>query len=413
MAKSKTRMTGRTLPFEIDARALPPLGMTPERFLRDYWQKKPLLIRNAFPDFVSPVEPEDLAGLACEEAALSRLIAYDRANDAWNVRSGPFQEDEFPGMPDHDWTLLVQDVDKWDADIRALLDQFTFLPRWRIDDVMISFAATGGSVGAHVDQYDVFLLQAHGHRRWQIDAGKNPPLAFRDDVELKLLREFTPTHDWVLAPGDMLYLPPGVPHHGVAQDPCLTFSVGMRAPSSAELIADYLDTLVADADEALRYHDEDLTPPADPNEIDATAMGRVVEALNALRMNDPGRLADWFGRFITTYRSAGEVAAPGQAPSRIEVEWDLDHDGVLQRHPMSRLAWRREGARGAVLFCSGQQFALPRADAAAIAAHESLDGMLYRGLGDAGRQAVIDLLAAGHYVLLDSDERDEHAVLAD
>jgi len=394
----KTAKPTALLPIEVDATKLAPLGMTPQLFLRRYWQKRPLLIRNAFPGFVSPIEPGDLAGLACEEAALSRLISHDRAQDRWSVRSGPFEEDEFPGMPDHDWTLLVQDVDKWDPDIAALLQAFSFLPRWRIDDIMVSFAATGGSVGAHVDQYDVFLLQAHGPRRWQIDASPNPPLGFRDDVELKLLREFNATHDWVLGPGDMLYLPPGVPHFGVAEDPCLTFSVGMRAPSSAELIADYLDTLVAEADESIRYQDRDLAPPADPNEIDATAMGRVVEALNALRMNDPDRLGEWFGRFITTYRSAGEAAVPAEAPSLIEVEWALDQGAVLQRHPMTRMAWRR-AAKGAVLFASGQALPMAIADARILAAAEELDGGLYRGLGQQGRDAVSVLITSGHYVL--------------
>ena len=152
--------------IEIDAKKHLPLGMPPERFLRGYWQKKPLLIRNAFPGFDSPLQPEDLAGLACEDGVLARIVEHDRARDAWTVRHGPFPEAMFPAMRDHDWTLLVQDVDKWDADVRAMLDRFAFLPRWRIDDVMISFAAPGGSVGAHVDQYDVFLLQAQGHRRW-------------------------------------------------------------------------------------------------------------------------------------------------------------------------------------------------------------------------------------------------------
>ena len=251
--------------IEVNATAKHFLGMPAAKFLQEYWQKKPLLIRSAFPDFVSPIEPEDLAGLACEEMALSRIVAHDRERDAWTLRTGPFTEEEFPGMPDHDWTLLVQDVDKWDVDVRGILGHFEFLPRWRIDDVMVSFAATGGSVGAHVDQYDVFLLQAQGHRHWQIDANPNPPTSFRDDVELKLLREFTPSHDWVLGPGDMLYLPPGVPHHGVAEDACLTFSIGMRAPSAAELLGDFVYTLAADADEALRYRDPDLAPAGDPN----------------------------------------------------------------------------------------------------------------------------------------------------
>src|SRR5690606_24439702 len=175
---------------------------------------------------------EDLAGLACEESALSRLILLDRATDAWWVRNGPFDDADFAALPQRDWTLLVQDVDKWDQDVAALLQSFDFLPRWRIDDIMVSYAVPGGSVGAHVDQYDVFLLQVGGRRRWRIDNRTDPPLEFRADAELRLLQQFDPSHEWLLEPGDMLYLPPGVPHHGVAEDACLTFSVGMRAPAA-------------------------------------------------------------------------------------------------------------------------------------------------------------------------------------
>lgn len=384
--------------IEIDARKRPPLGMPPARFLREFWQKRPLLIRNAFPGFVTPIEPEDLAGLACEEMALSRIISHDRATDRYTLRTGPFAEDEFPGMPQRDWTLLVQDVDKWDADVAALLAHFAFLPRWRIDDVMISFAAPGGSVGAHVDQYDVFLLQAKGHRRWQIDASPNPPLDFRDDAEIKLLREFTPTHEWVLAPGDMLYLPPGVPHHGVAEDACLTLSVGMRAPSAAELLGDFVDTLAADADEALRYHDPDLAPARDPFEIDAAAMGRVVEALNMLRMNDPERLGDWFGRFITTYRSAGIVAAPDADLDPARIGRAMAEGARLLRNPFSRMAWRR-AARGAHLYVAGHVLALPLADARRLANAESIGGADWAALSPQGRAAVCELAASGHYHL--------------
>jgi 50S ribosomal protein L16 3-hydroxylase len=394
-------------PIEIDAAGGPsPLGLPPAQFLRDYWQKRPLLIRNAFPGYASPLEPEDLAGLACEDGALARLVRHDPATDAWSVRHGPFAEEEFPALPDHDWTLLVQDMDKWDADLRALLDRFDFLPRWRIDDIMVSFAATGGSVGAHVDQYDVFLLQARGHRRWQVDAGPSPPLEFRNDVELKLLREFHPTHDWVLGPGDMLYLPPGVPHHGVAVDPCLTFSVGMRAPSAAELLGDFVDTLAADAPESLRYADPGLAPAADPFEIDAAAMARVVEALNALRMRDPDRLGDWFGSFITTYRNAIEPAPDDAARPRIEVEWDLAHGGRLLRHPWSRMAWRRAG-RQARLYAGGSCHPMPARDARRLAAADAVDGRLYDALGQPGRDAVFALLEAGHYRLQAQDDGSE------
>lgn len=390
-------------PIEVDGSSLPPLGMDPAVFLRDYWQKRPLLVRNAFPGLRPPISADELAGLACEPYALARLVIHDAERDQWAVETGPFEESRFADLPEEDWTLLVQDVDKWDRDVAGLLGHFRFLPDWRIDDIMVSFAATGGSVGAHVDQYDVFLLQTHGHRRWLIDNRPGAPLGFRDGVELKLLRQFEPSHDWVLGPGDMLYLPPDVPHHGIAVDPCLTVSVGMRAPSSAELIGDWLDELLADADEELRYRDAGLAPAKDPYEIDADAMARVVEALNALRMRDPDRLGDWFGRFITRYR--GVEVAPGTAPRpRIEVEWDLAQRGAtLERHPFSRWAWRA-ARRGARLYVSGADYAMPVRDARRLSAAERVDGALYASLSPAARDAVFALHEGGHYVLaLDAD----------
>ena len=210
--------------------------------------------------------------------------------------------------------------------------------------------------------------------------GRSPPLGFRPDVELKLLREFHPTHDWVLEPGDMLYLPPGVPHHGIAVDHCLTFSVGMRAPSAAELLGDFVDTLAADAPEDLRYTDPGLAPASDANEIDGAAMARVVEALNLLRMNDADALGDWFGAFITTYRCAVEPAADDAGRARIEVEWDLAHGAVILRHPWSRMAWRR-GQESAALQAVG--------DGLVVVA------VVYVVTSD----AVFALLDAGHYRL--------------
>jgi len=389
--------------IELSAHRHYPLGMSAAQFLRDYWQKRPLLIRGAFPGFVSPITPDDLAGLSCEEGTLGRLIRHDRNNDNWWVESGPFAETAFSGLGKRDWTLLVQDVDKWDADIRALLAHFTFLPRWRLDDVMISFAAPGGSVGAHVDQYDVFLLQAQGERRWLIDAsealsGQRPALDFRDDVELKLLREFKPTHDWVLAPGDMLYLPPNVPHHGIAETPCLTFSFGMRAPSVAELMGDWIDHLIAESDDSLRYADPDLTPPRDVTEIDASAMTRVVTALNALRSDDPERLGDWFGRFITTYRSSQTPASAPDAMPWDTIQEQLEHTptAALHRHPLARMAWRR-AARGARLYASGQEYSVPVKDARLLANAEHLDQSAWASLSAQGRSAVEALYLDGGY----------------
>lgn len=401
------------LPIEIAATTLPPLGMPPEQFLRDYWQKRPLLIRGAFGDyaaagFVPPITPEDLAGLACEETALSRLVRFAPETDAWSVQHGPFAEDVFPALPDHDWTLLVQDVDKWDADVNALLSHFDFLPRWRIDDVMVSFAAPGGSVGAHVDQYDVFLLQAQGCREWRIDLQPGRDHAFRDNTELKLLRDFEPTHAWMLEPGDMLYLPPGIAHHGIAVDACLTFSVGMRAPSVTELLGDYVDNITADMDESLRYADPDLASGGDPGEIDSAALARVSRALGALQLRDADSVADWFGRFVTTYRSASQAQPPPTPPSRMELEWALTNGAGLTRNPWSRSAWRR-AVRGARLYVAGEPYPMPLADARRLAALTAIDGRTYAALSQAGRDAVFALAMAGHFALTADDDAVEGA----
>ncbi len=392
-----------TPPIEIDARRLPPLGMPPARFLRDYWQQRPLLIRGAFPGFESPLQPEDLAGLACEELALSRLIEHDRSHDRWRVRSGPFAESVFPALPRQDWTLLVQDVDKWDADVRALLAHFDFLPRWRIDDIMVSFAAQGGSVGAHVDQYDVFLLQGQGQRRWQIDAGTNPPLAFRPDVELKLLQQFDPSHEWVLVPGDMLYLPPGVPHHGVAEDPCLTFSVGMRAPALSELVGALADELADRLPEERRYADPDLQPARDPAEIDAAALDRLRGTLRGVLALDDADLADVLGRFLTRYRSAAESLAPPRPPSPAQVAQRLSRGAQLVPHPFARLAWCREGRR-ARLFGHGASWPLPLAAAQRLCADPPIDADTYARLRGAAPE-VLDALVAGGLLTLTRPRR--------
>ncbi|MCX7563149.1 cupin domain-containing protein [Xanthomonadaceae bacterium XH05] len=365
-----------------------------EHFLRDYWQKRPLLIRGAFPGFTSPISPDELAGLACEDGALSRLIVHNATTDAWHVQTGPLPEDVFGSLPERDWTLLVQDVDKWDADVAELLMHFDFIPRWRIDDIMVSFAAPEGSVGAHVDQYDVFLIQGMGHRRWQIDAGPNPPQAFRDNVELKLLREFSPTHDWVLAPGDILYLPPGVPHHGVAEDPCLTLSVGMRAPSHAELMVDLADTLAERLPEDRRYADPDLTEAARDGRIDADALHRARRAIADLQTIDDDTLATWFGGFITRYRSAGQISPPPRPPSPAQIEKRLLAGSTLHMHPMARCAWHASAHR-ATLHIDGDCFDTSPALARHLNQRITIDDSAYANCDAADRSVVHELVKRG------------------
>jgi 50S ribosomal protein L16 3-hydroxylase len=384
--------------LEIHASKQHFLGMPVEEFLHGYWQKKPLLIRQALPDYQAPLAPEDLAGLACEETALSRLVQHDRKHDAWRVRSGPFDENEFPTLGDRDWTLLVQDMDKWDADVRALLDHFRFLPAWRVDDVMISFATKGGSVGPHVDQYDVFLLQAMGQRRWQIDADPRAPREFREDVELKLLKKFNPSNEWVLDPGDMLYLPPGVPHHGEAVDACMTFSVGMRAPSRAELLVDLAEELAGALPEEARYADPDLAEPRDAFEIDDAAFARVEQALSSLATMDANSRRRWFGRFITRYRSAGEIVPGDKPPTLANAEKKLADGGMLLRHPFARSAWTKQG-KEALLFVDGESWQMDARSAHVLAAYEAIDDAALAKLSDSGRDALASLLRRGHYQL--------------
>lgn len=379
--------------IEVHARPGLRLGMEPLLFLRDYWQKRSLLIRGAYAGWQAPLAPEDLAGLACEEAVLARLIQRDANAEQWNVRIGPFVETDFTSLPHEHWTVLVQDVDKWDADVAALLDDFDFLPRWRMDDVMISYAADGGGVGAHVDQYDVFLLQGLGKRRWRIDANPDAPKDFRDDVELKILSHFQPSHEWTLEPGDMLYLPPGVPHDGTAVGPCMTFSIGMRAPSLAEMIVDLAESVAEPLGEEARYVDPDLAPPADAYEIDAHALARVGRALAPLRDMDEEALGAWFGRYITRYRAA-QTASP---PRRKLHAADLD-TAQLHRHPFTRFAYAR-AARGATLYAAGDAYACSIKFAQHLCAERSVTRADLGELTARDAAALLALANDGHLVV--------------
>lgn len=388
----------RRPPIEIDARRAPPLGMPARRFLADYWQQRPLLIRGAFPDFVSPIDGNDLAGVACEEGALARLVRHDRRRDRWQVSSGPFTAADFVRLPKRDWTLLVQDCDKWFEEVGALLAAFRFVPSWRIDDVMVSYAVPGGSVGAHVDQYDVFLLQAHGHRRWQIDASPNAPTAFRSDVELKLLERFTPTHEWLLEPGDMLYLPPGVPHHGVAEDECLTFSVGMRAPSLAELAIEYVEHVESRLPEEWRFRDATRVPPPSPSELSASELKRLRAAIAQALELDDAAFAAFAARFLSRYRSAAMPPAVPKRPFTVAtLGAKLARGEALIRNPWSRYVFHRVDG-GAELVFAGAGIAGSLALAHRLDRDEPLAADGFEGLSTADRAVVTDLVNAGHLV---------------
>lgn len=330
------------------------LGDLPvEVFLARHWQRAPCLLRGALTDADFPLDGDDLAGLACEPLAEARLVAGPDADGGWTLRHGPFDERDFDELGDRNWTLLVQDVEKHYPPLAALLDRFDFLPRWRVDDLMVSFAAPGGSVGPHVDQYDVFLCQVEGRRRWALATEFDP--APREDVPLDMLARFEPETCWDLEPGDILYLPPGVAHHGVALDPCLTCSVGFRAPSAADLAMALGEWLAAREDDGGRYRDPGLHPADTAGEIDTAALERFRALLRA-RIDDPD-FDRFVGAFMSRFRQAQDpVPGPGvEGPDS-----PRPGDGPLAAltvHPWARMAWIRDGADRAHLFASGRAHA--------------------------------------------------------
>ncbi|WP_180176803.1 MULTISPECIES: cupin domain-containing protein [unclassified Acinetobacter] len=211
-------------------------GITAEQFLAEYWQKKPLLVRNALPEIAGLLEPHDVMELALDENVTARLIKQkDKDPNQWSVKSSPLIKADFQKMPKL-WTLLVQAVDHYSFDLAELWKKFPFIPLWRRDDIMVSYAPKGGSVGKHFDFYDVFLVQGYGHRRWQLGQMCDADTDFVAGQPLKLLPDMDVNFDEVLAPGDLLYVPPGLSHYGVAEDDCLTFSFGFRMPNVAEMM---------------------------------------------------------------------------------------------------------------------------------------------------------------------------------
>ena len=212
-----------------------PQDITPEIFLRDYWQKKPLLIRGGLPEIVGQLEPDDILELAQTEEVVARLIKQ-HSEDNWELFTSPLSDEDFTNMPEK-WSVLVQNLEQWSPQLGNLWNKFGFIPQWQRDDIMVSFAPQGGSVGKHYDEYDVFLVQAYGHRRWQLGKWCEPTTEFKPNQPIRIFDDMGELIlDEVMAPGDVLYVPSRLSHYGVAQDDCLTVSFGLRYPNTSELI---------------------------------------------------------------------------------------------------------------------------------------------------------------------------------
>jgi 50S ribosomal protein L16 3-hydroxylase len=269
-------------------------GAAAARFLHRYWQKRPLLIRRAMPEFRRIASWNDLVALAMRDDVESRLVLRERGR--WTLTHGPFHRSDLKALPERNWTLLVQGANLHLKAADALLRAFSFIPHARLDDLMVSYAAPGGGVGPHFDSYDVFLLQGEGRRRWRI--GRQRDLTLKPGLPLKILTRFHPEHECVLESGDMLYLPPAFAHDGVAIEACSTCSIGFRAPSAQELAIGFLDWLRDRVAIGGRYGDPDLAPASEPARIGRGLRSYAVTVLAQLAWDDRA-VARFLGAYLT------------------------------------------------------------------------------------------------------------------
>ncbi|HEU4853065.1 MAG TPA: cupin domain-containing protein [Telluria sp.] len=329
-------------------------GITPAQFLRDYWQKKPLLIRNAIPGFKPFLHLSDLAAMAKLNHVESRLIVH--TDGAWDMLHGPLEA--LPPTTQPEWTMLVQGVNLYNPDAEALLRQFRFVPDARLDDLMISYATDGGGVGPHFDSYDVFLLQAQGRRRWKISAQKD--LTLVEGLPLKILADFKPEEEFVLEPGDMLYLPPHYAHDGVAEGECMTCSIGFRSPSYQELGEAFLQFMADSIDLPGRYADPDLAPAKKPAEIPREMLASVAEELNKVRFTEDD-ITIFLGEYLSEPKHNVFFTGPENPLTMGRFVAAAGKKGVALSAKTLMLY------RGSNLFINGESFAVGRADKAVLA----------------------------------------------
>ena len=306
---------------------VPPLislgNLTPECFLREYWQKKPLLVRNAMPDFNGLLSPAALKKLACHDEAQSRLVIHE--NQQWQLRHGPFRSQDFRKLSGKQWTLLVQEINHFLPTARDLLTQFRFIPHARLDDLMVSYAPEGGGVGPHFDSYDVFLLQGLGTRRWQISA--QPDQTLIADAPLRILEHFHVEQEWLLHAGDMLYLPPQYAHNGIAEDDCMTYSIGFRASCHQELIEQFLIYLQDSIQIEGWYSDPDLQLQQHPSRIGSGMQQQTRNILKKIRWNEMTG-EDFLGHYLSEPKSHVFFDPPEQPMTQRQFQKHLQESGI-------------------------------------------------------------------------------------
>jgi 50S ribosomal protein L16 3-hydroxylase len=341
-------------------------GLTPAQFMRDYWHKKPLLIRQALPGFSAILSKEELFELASREEVESRLIL--RQGKHWDMAQGPFSDISSVVNGKPDWTLLTQGVNLHHHAIDTLLRQFRFIPDARLDDVMISYAVDGGGVGPHIDSYDVFLLQAHGKRRWRIGPQKDPTLV--KGLPLKVLQNFMPEQDYLLEPGDMLYLPPNYAHEGVAVGDCMTYSIGFKAPAYQELGEGFLQFMADSIDLQGRYADPDLKPTAHPAQLGSELVTAIATELEKVRFSSDD-ITIFIGQYLSEPKALVRFSAPIRPLNSAKFFRAAAERGIVLSLKTQMLY------RGRHVFINGESFAVTTIDRALlylIADHRAAEG---------------------------------------
>lgn len=324
-------------------------GLSARTFLSRHWQKQALLVRQAMPGFHGVLDPGELFALACSDIVESRLV--EGSGQRWTLHHGPFDRADFRRLPARNWTLLVQGVNLHADAAAALLTRFDFLPHARLDDLMVSYAVPGGSVGPHFDAYDVFLLQGAGRRRWQI--GRQDDLALVPDAPLKILRRFRPEGDAILESGDMLYLPPRFAHHGVAVTECTTWSIGYRAPAFQELASRFLADLAERVELPGQYSDPDLVATAHPGRIGSGLVGATECLLAGVRWQRRD-VTDFLGRYLTEPKAQVFFEPPSRRPgARGVVDRIRRHGTALDRRSLMLYADH-------AVYLNGETYRFPR-----------------------------------------------------
>ena len=376
----RVRVPRETMDIEQPLRLLG--GLSAARFMKKHWQRKPLLVRGAFPAMTPPVERSRLFALAGQEGVESRLVARE-PDGRWRMRQGPFGPRSLPPRSRPGWTLLVQGMDLHDAGVHRLMQSFRFVPEARLDDVMVSWASDGGGVGPHFDSYDVFLLQAQGRRRWRI--GRQDDLSLQPGVPLKVLARFEPEQEWVLEPGDMLYLPPRYAHDGIAEGECQTYSIGFRAPARGELARELLQRLADDAAGELGeslYRDAAQPATATPGALPA-ALREFAHAAVAAALREPSLLDRALGEYLSEPKP-NVWFEPGMTPPA------LRHVALDGR---TRMLYDERH-----VFVNGESWRAAGRDAALmhrLADRRSLDARELARASDAARALLAEWCAAG------------------